>query len=107
MKGHSFLLATVFLLAFVLLLSSSVMPAVYATPVQNPIQSNGDPQEEVTGFPQLFAGKGGAFVAIALIWFLFSGIIAIRDCIITKQEHGSGAGTLHIKRNGISDLEKE
>jgi hypothetical protein len=107
MKGYSFLLATVFLLAFVLLLSSSVMPVVYAAPVQNPIQSNGDPQEEVTGFPQLFAGKGGAFVVIALIWLLMSGIIAIRDCIITKQEHGSGASTLNIKKKGITGTEKE
>jgi hypothetical protein len=37
----------------------------------------------------------------------FSGIMAIRDCIITKQEHGSGVGTFPIKKNGITDLEKE
>jgi hypothetical protein len=88
MKGTSFLLAAVFLLAIVLLF---YYPA-HAAPIQDPVHPDNGQPEGVSGVQKLFSGKGGIFIALALLWLLMSGIMAIRDIIITKETHGPGLG---------------
>jgi hypothetical protein len=91
MKSKYFLLAAVFLLAFAALFLVEAPAPAYASGGDEPIP----PQPG--GLPSLFQGWSGFFVAVALLWVLTSGLLAIRDCIVTKKEHGSGVGSLIMK----------
>jgi Na+/proline symporter len=91
MKGNSFLLTAIFLLAIVSLLLVSAPHPVQAAALQDPIQPD---EEQPAGFSirQLFSGWGGFFVALALLWLVTSAIMAVRDVIVTRNTHGPGVG---------------
>jgi hypothetical protein len=86
MKSRFFLLAAVFLLAFAALFLIEAPAPAYASTMD-------DPAPQPMAWRDLFHGWSGFFVAVALVWVLTSGILAIRDCIVTKQEHGPGVAT--------------
>lgn len=85
MKRQTFLLTAVFLLAAILLLLSPL--TALAAPGNDPA-----PVRQPSIIDQVWAWRGGFLVALAVAWLLFSGIIAVRDMIITRKEHGSGFG---------------
>jgi uncharacterized membrane protein len=87
MKRISFLLAAVFLLAFVSPLTLQPSQAASLEPLQQP--EDGQP-EAAFNIRQVFRGWGGFFVALALIWLVMSAIMAARDVYIIKKTHGAG-----------------
>jgi hypothetical protein len=92
MKRTSFLLAAIFLLTAAALLVLGLQVTTHAAQLENPLTPNDDPVESVFNIELLFAGKGGFFVALALIWLVMSVILGIRDYMITKNTHAVGAG---------------
>ena len=92
MKRTSFLLAAIFLLTAAALLVLGLQVTSHAAQLENPLMPNDNRVESVFDIQLLFAGKGGIFVALALVWLMMSVILAVRDYIITKNTHAAGAG---------------
>jgi preprotein translocase subunit SecG len=92
MKRTSFLLAAIFLLTAAALLVLGLQVTSHAAQLENPLTPNDDPGESVFNIDLLFSGKGGFFVALALIWLVMSVILGVRDYMITKNTHAAGAG---------------